>query len=59
MTEEEKRFRVWHVESRGYTMRISLKPAKTEREIRDLFGIRPSDKVTPILDGRMKDGGAA
>jgi len=53
----EPRFRVWRVEAKGYTGRISLKPAKTESAIRELFGYSSDVKVTPILDYRMIDGG--
>lgn len=52
------RYRVWRVlypELENY--RISIKPPKTEQEIRKLFGVPDDIDVKPILDGRMKNGG--
>jgi L-rhamnose mutarotase len=53
MTTEEK-FRVWKVEMKDCKERISIKPAKTEAEIRELFGLPKEAKVTPFIDKRMK-----
>jgi len=54
-----ERFRVWRVELKDLTERISIKPAKTEAEIRELFDVPKDAKVTPVLDKRMKDSGKA
>ena len=46
---------VWLVETKGYRMRIALKPAKTEQEIRELFGpFSDEEKLTPLEDKRFK-----
>jgi len=52
------RYRVWKADFPDLkNFRISIKPAKTEQEIRELFQIPNHIKVTPCLDMRMKDGG--
>lgn len=51
------KYRVWRVEHPQFTERISIRPAKTEAEIIDLFNVPKDAKVYPILDNRMKDGG--
>lgn len=54
----EPKYRVWKAYFPDLkTYRISLKPAKTEAEIRELFSIPDHVKVEPILDMRMKNGG--
>ena len=48
---------VWVVETKGYRMRIALKPPKTEKEIRELFGpFTNEEKLFPINDKRFKKG---
>jgi len=51
------KYRVWRAEFPDFRERISIKPAKNEAQIRELFNIPPSIEVYPVLDRRMKNAG--